>query len=87
MTDVLFTSDDIEWMIRVPMDTNQIFEDDSRRVGNKAWETDVNVIFEEGLHLVHCYPVFFFHFSSEAQNTLDNINKWIQTFFHAKHDK
>ncbi len=36
MTDVLFTSDDIEWMIRVPMDTNQIFEDDSRRVGNKA---------------------------------------------------
>ncbi len=61
MTDVLFTSDDIEWMIRVSIDTNQIFEDDSRRVGNgnKAWETDVNIIFEEGLHLVHCYPVFF----------------------------
>jgi hypothetical protein len=36
MTDVLFTSDDIEWMIRVPMGKNEIFEDDSRRVGNKA---------------------------------------------------
>ncbi len=36
MTDVLFTSDDIEWMIRVPMGTNEIFEDDSRRVVNKA---------------------------------------------------
>ncbi len=36
MTDVLFTSDDIEWMIRVPMGTNEIFEDDSRRVVNKS---------------------------------------------------
>jgi len=37
MMDVLFTSDDIESMIRVPMSTNEIFEDDSRRVGNKSW--------------------------------------------------
>jgi hypothetical protein len=59
MTDVLFTSDDIECMIRVPMGKNEIFEDDSRRVVNKSWETNVNVAFEEGLHLVHCYPVFF----------------------------
>jgi hypothetical protein len=51
MTDVLFTSDDIEWMIRVPMGTNEIFEDDSRRVVNKSWETNVNVAFEEGLHV------------------------------------
>jgi hypothetical protein len=36
MTDVLFTSDDIEWMIRVPMGKNEIFEDDSRRVVNKS---------------------------------------------------
>jgi hypothetical protein len=77
MTDVLFTSDDIEWMIRVPMGTNEIFEDDSRRVVNKSWETNVNVAFEEGLH------VFFFIAFLKHNNTLDNINKWIQTLFHA----
>ncbi len=87
MTDVLFTSDDIEWMIRVPMGTNEIFEDDLRRVVNKAWETDVNVTSEEGLHLVHCCLVFFSIAFPKHDNTLDNINKWIQTLFHAKHDK
>ncbi len=74
---MLFTSDDIEWMIRVPMGTNEIFEDDSRRVVNKSWETNVNVAFEQGLH------VFFFIAFPKHDNTLDNINKWIQTLFHA----
>ncbi len=60
--------------------TAEILEDDSRRVLAKAQEAGVNVTFEEGLHLMHVYPLFFSYFP-EARNTLDNINKWIQTIF------
>lgn len=60
--------------------TAEVFEDDSRRIVEKAREADVNITFEEGLHLVHCYPIFF-HYFPEARHTLHNINKWIQTIY------
>jgi monoterpene epsilon-lactone hydrolase len=58
--------------------TAEILEDDSRRVSKKAEEAGVDVTFEEGIHLMHAYPLFF-PYCPEARNTLDNINKWIQT--------
>jgi acetyl esterase/lipase len=63
--------------------TAEILEDDSRRVVKKAKDAGVDVTFEEGLHLMHVYPAFFSYFP-EARNTLDNINKWIQTIFDQK---
>ncbi|UJR11946.1 hypothetical protein I4U23_016124 [Adineta vaga] len=57
--------------------TAEKMEDDSRRVWKKAIDVDVDVTFEEGLHMTHIYPAFFLYYS-EARNTLDNINKWIQ---------
>ncbi|CAF1143564.1 unnamed protein product [Rotaria sordida] len=63
--------------------TAEILEDDSRRIFKKAQESGVSVTFEEGLHLMHVYPVFFLYYP-EARNTLDNINKWIQTIFDQK---
>jgi acetyl esterase/lipase len=66
--------------------TADVTEDDSRVVANKAQEAGVDVTFEEGLHLMHVYPTFYLYFP-EAQNTLDNINKWIQTIFDQKHNK
>jgi monoterpene epsilon-lactone hydrolase len=60
--------------------TAEILEDDSRRVLKKAQEAGVDVTFEEGLHLMHVYPIFFPYYP-EARNTLANINKWIQTIF------
>jgi monoterpene epsilon-lactone hydrolase len=61
--------------------TAEILEDDSRRVFKKAQEAGVDVTFEEGVHLMHVYPIFYSYYP-EARNTLDNINKWIQ--FHQK---
>ncbi|CAF3707842.1 unnamed protein product, partial [Rotaria sp. Silwood1] len=69
----------------ITVGTAEILEDDSRRVLKKAQAVGVNVTFEEGLHLMHVYPVFFCYFP-EARNTLDNINKWIQTIFTEKHN-
>jgi acetyl esterase/lipase len=66
--------------------TAEILEDDSRGVLKKAQEAGVDVIFEEGLHLMHVYPIFFSYFP-EARNTLDNINKWIQTLSEQKHNE
>jgi acetyl esterase/lipase len=63
--------------------TAEILEDDSRRVLAKAQDAGIDVTFEEGLHLMHVYPVFFSYYP-EARNTLDNINKWIQTIFDHK---
>jgi acetyl esterase/lipase len=57
--------------------TAEILEDDSRRVLKKAQEAGINVTFEEGLHMMHVYPIFFPYYP-EARHTLDNINKWIQ---------
>ncbi|CAF0864763.1 unnamed protein product [Adineta steineri] len=57
--------------------TAEILEDDSRRLWKKAKEANVDVTFEEGLHLMHAYPTFFLY-CPEAQSTLNNINKWIQ---------
>jgi acetyl esterase/lipase len=63
--------------------TAEILEDDARRVLAKAQDAGIDVTFEEGLHLMHVYPVFFSYYP-EARNTLDNINKWIQTIFDHK---
>ena len=60
--------------------TAEILEDDSRSLFKKAQEEGVDVTFEAGLHLMHVYPIFFSYFP-EAENTLNNINKWIQTIF------
>ncbi|CAF2752052.1 unnamed protein product [Rotaria sp. Silwood2] len=57
--------------------TADIIEDDSRRLVKKAQDAGVDVTFEEGLHLMHIYPIFFLYYP-EARNTLNNINKWIQ---------
>ncbi|CAF1474338.1 unnamed protein product [Rotaria sordida] len=63
--------------------TAEVAEDDSRAVVKKAKDTGINVTFEEGLHLMHVYPIFFLY-CPEARNTLNNINKWIQTIFDQK---
>ena len=60
--------------------TAEVTEDDSRQVATKAKEAGVDVILEEGLHLMHIYPLFFLYYP-EARNTLNNINKWIETKF------
>jgi len=60
--------------------TAEILEDDSRRVLAKAREVDVDVTFEHGEHLMHCYPLFFPYFP-EARQTLSNINEWIQKLY------
>ncbi|CAF5125189.1 unnamed protein product, partial [Rotaria sp. Silwood1] len=57
--------------------TAEITEDDSRRLAEKAQDADIDVTFEEGLHLMHIYPIFFLYYP-EARKTLDNMNKWIQ---------
>lgn len=58
--------------------TAEVLEDDARRVFIKAKEAGVDVTVEEGLHLMHVYPVFF-SFFPEARNTLNNIKEWIET--------
>jgi acetyl esterase/lipase len=67
----------------VTVGTAEILEDDSREVVKKAQEARVDVTFEAGLDLMHVYPLFFTYYP-EARNTLDNINKWIQTIFNQK---
>ncbi|UJR20366.1 hypothetical protein I4U23_023498 [Adineta vaga] len=62
----------------INMGTAELLEDDSRQVAKKARDAGVNVTIEAGLHLMHDYPLFYSYFP-EAQNTLNNINKWIQT--------
>ena len=64
--------------IYINVSTSEVLQDDSRRVVDKAKEAGVNITFEEGLHLMHVYAYLF----PEARNTLDNINKWIQSIFH-----
>jgi acetyl esterase/lipase len=68
----------------VTVGTAEILEDDARGIVENARDAGVDVTFEEGLHLMHVYPLFFSYFP-EARNTLDNINKWIQTIFTEKH--
>jgi acetyl esterase/lipase len=64
----------------VTVGTAEILEDDSRRVVKKAQDAGVDVTLEEGVHLMHVYPIFFSYFP-EARETLDNINEWIQRIF------
>ncbi|CAF1031282.1 unnamed protein product [Adineta steineri] len=62
----------------ITVGTTEILYDDARRVFRKAQEANVNVTLEEGLHMMHIYPILF-SFFPEAQNTLNNINRWVQT--------
>lgn len=66
--------------------TAEVTEDDSRLVAKKAEEAGVDVTLEEGLHLMHVYPLFFPYYP-EARNTLDNINNWAQAVFDQKLDE
>lgn len=66
--------------------TAETSEDDSRRVLKKAQEAGADVTFEEGLHMMHVYPMFFTYFP-EARHTLDNINKWLQRISTEKHNQ
>ena len=67
----------------ISVGTTEILEDDAKRVLKKAQEAGVDVTFEEGLHMLHVYPLFYSYFP-EAWNALDNINKWIQRHFEQK---
>ena len=60
--------------------TAELLEDDARRVWKKAQDDGVDVTFEEGLHLMHIYPVFFSYFP-EARHTLDNIKQWLEKLY------
>jgi acetyl esterase/lipase len=60
----------------VVLGTVEIIKDDSTRVIKKAQDVGVDVTFEEGLHLIHVYSMFF-SYLPEARNTLNNIHKWI----------
>jgi acetyl esterase/lipase len=63
--------------------TTELIEDEARQVFKKAQEAGVDATFEAGLHMMHVYPLFFAYYP-EARNTLNNINKWIQTIFNQK---
>ena len=60
--------------------TAEILEDDARRVWQKAKEEGVDVTFEEGVHLMHVYPVFFTYYP-EARHTLNNIKQWLNKIY------
>jgi len=60
----------------VTVGTTEILEDDSINMMKKAREVGVDVTFEQGLHLMHVYPLFFTYFP-EARNSFSNIYKWI----------
>ena len=70
----------------VTVGTTELIEDDSRELVRKARQAGVDVTFEEGVHLMHVYPIFFPYFS-EARHTLENIHQWIQTIFTEKSNK
>lgn len=57
--------------------TAEILEDDSIGIYEKALDAGVKVTFEQGLHLMHVYPLFF-PFYPEARQTLNNIHQWIE---------
>ncbi|UJR20365.1 hypothetical protein I4U23_023497 [Adineta vaga] len=63
--------------------TAETLEDDARKVLEKAKAANVDVTFEEGIGLMHVYPMFFGYFP-EARHTLDNIHKWMQKIFDRK---
>lgn len=60
--------------------TAEILQDDARGVWKRAEEAGINVTFEEGLHLMHVYPIFFSYYP-EARHTLEHIRTWIQSNF------
>lgn len=64
----------------VTVGTAEILEDDARGVVKKAKAAGIDVTFEEGLHLMHVYPLFFPYYP-EAQNSLNNIQRWIDQIY------
>lgn len=64
----------------ISVGTAEILEDDAKRVYHKAQEAGVDATYEEGVHLMHVYPVFFPYYP-EARETLNNINEWIQKVY------
>lgn len=64
----------------VTVGTAEILEDDAQEVVKKARIAGVDVTFEEGLHLMHVYPLFFSYYP-EARNSLNNIRGWIDQIY------
>ena len=62
----------------VTVGTNEVLEDDSRRVVAKARKEGVDVTFDVGKHMMHVHPMFFAYFR-EASDTLNNISRWLAT--------
>lgn len=60
--------------------TAEILQDDSTRVAEKARQEGVDVTFELGEHLMHVHPIFFSYFI-EAEQSLENIRKWLDIKF------
>jgi acetyl esterase/lipase len=52
----------------ISVGTAEIYEDDSRGVVKKAQDAGVDVTFEEQLHLMHAYPIFFPYFPEARTN-------------------
>ena len=64
----------------ITVGTTEILQDDARGIWKKAQEAGIDVSFEEGLHLMHVYPIFFSYFP-EARQTLDYLRTWIEMHF------
>ncbi|CAF1016366.1 unnamed protein product [Rotaria sordida] len=88
LTDVMLNTDMTKWMVKVLMDINHsdLSPDNSLfsplfgkfegfpPMYIDAQEAGVDITFEEGLHLMYIYPIFFLYYL-KARNTRNNINK------------
>lgn len=64
----------------ITVGTAEILQDDARGVLKRGEQAGINVTFEEGLHLMHIYPIFYPYYP-EARQTLDRIRTWIESNF------
>ncbi|CAF4110849.1 unnamed protein product, partial [Rotaria sordida] len=85
LTDVMLNTDMTKWMVKVLMDINHsdLSPDNSLfsplfgkfegfpPMYIDAQEAGVDITFEEGLHLMYIYPIFFLYYL-KARNTQDN---------------
>lgn len=60
----------------IKVDIVEMLEDDSRRVLKKAQEAGVVVTFEEGLHIMYVYPIFFISYHDIEKNWTINFNSY-----------
>lgn len=60
--------------------TAEILEDDSKRIIEKAIDEGVDVTVEEGKHMMHVYPLFYYYFP-EARQSLHRIQQWVDNQF------